>query len=180
MKDQSSKQQPSNPANNQPKPTSAQELASLRQQYNAVSELLWETIRTLAPQTHEVTVLPRASNPLWEICFVRAEGKDGKPDETGRMRICAALIPEMTEAEKKRVVRFLRGTSRPLEDALAEFQLPHPISYVEAKIADRIKWTTAAVTSDTKTHPAGIRQEWTSVTPAEIGEKVKNAIHWPK
>ena len=144
--------------------TPQQEISQLRQQYAAVSELLWETIHTLAPETHEAVVLPHASNPLWELAFVRVAGPDGQPDPSGKMRICAATIPEITEQEKKRVVRFLRGTDRPIEDALGELKLPFPATYLEAKIADRIKW-------ENKT--------WVSVTPPTLAERVKNAVKWP-
>lgn len=155
----------------QPQLTPAQELAQLRQQYQAVSELLWETIRTAAPDTHEITIAPHASTPLWELAFVRAAGPDGQPDPTGRMRVLAATIPELTEQEKKHVVRFLRGTDKPIEDAMLEFKLPHPPSYLVAKIADRITWKAAAITSDLKTHPDDVRYHWESVTPPIDDEK---------
>lgn len=154
------------PSSNPPQPSLEQQLQQLRMQYAGVSELLWETIRTLAPESHEATVSPHASNPLWELAFVRAE-KDGKPDPTGRMRICAATIPEMTESQKKKIVRFLRGTNRPLEDAMRECEIPHPLVYVEQRISDRVKWNPES-------------SLWDSITPATAGEKIKNIIHFPK
>lgn len=170
----------------QPPLTPQQEIAQLRQQYQAVSELLWETIHTLAPETHEAVVLPHASNPLWELCFVRVEAADGKPDPSGKMRICAATVPEITEQEKKRVVRFLRGTDRPIEDAIAEFKLAFPATYLEAKIADRIRWKAyglGEIVPGVPSADGGQRAAlgiWESVTPPTIAEKVKNAVNWPK
>lgn len=148
--------------------TKDQQITQLRQQYAAVSELLWESIRVLAPDAHEVTVLPQASNPLWQLAFLRAQGADGKPDPTGRMRICAATIPELTEQEKKKVVRFLKGTGVPIEDALKEFQLPHPVGYVETRIADRIKW----VPTDPKSGPEGTWQPVAADVDLEAPENI--------
>jgi hypothetical protein len=164
--------QPPSPKSLKPTPAQTlspqQEIASLRQQYQAVSEMLWETIHQLAPETHEVTVPGAASNPLWELFFLRPEKQDAG-DPVARVRICAATIPELSEQDKKRVVRFLRGTGTPLEAALAHLSLRHPPLYVEQKIKDRIKWGTVDG-----------QPGWESITPAETGEKVKNLLHLPK
>lgn len=160
-----SKKAPS--SNQNPQPSLEQQLSQLRMQYAAVSEMLWETIREAGPASHEVEVSPNASDPLWELCFLRAAGPDGKPDPKGRIRICASTIPEMTESQKKRIIRFLRGTGHPLEDAMRECEIPHPLTYVESKIADRLKWNPGT-------------SIWDSVTPATVGEQAKNILHFPK
>lgn len=148
----------------QPKPTPEQELAQLRQQYSAVCEMLWETVRSMSPDSHEVAVSPHASDPLWELSFLRTESEDGsKPDPTGRIRICASTIPEITEQEKKRVVRYLRGTPVPMTDALRALELPHPPTYVELKIQNYIKWSPE-------------KSYWDSVTPPNFMEKVSKYI----
>lgn len=153
--------------------TPQQEISQLRQQYNAVSELLWEVVRLSNPDTHEISLLPHASDPLWELSFIRAE-LDGKPDPSGKIRICASTIPEITESQKKRVVRLLRGTSTSLPEAMTQLQIPHPISYVEKKISDRLEWKPNSETDPTA---GGI---WESVTPPTIMESAKNILHFPK
>jgi hypothetical protein len=168
--------QPSNPSpTDQPTPEQMQQvMQELIQRHAAVSEALWETIRTLAPDTHEVTVSSHASDPLWDLRFIRVAGPDGKPDPSGRIRICAATIPELTEHDKKRLVRYLRGTDTPLEQALAHFRLEHPVAYVAAKLSDRIRWNPGTPGDE------GNAAHWESVTPPDAGERFKNLLHLPK
>lgn len=160
-----SPQQPTSTA--QPSaPTPEQQLSQLRSQHEALSQLLWQVIRAASPEEHTITVLPGASDPLWEIWCNRSE-VDGKPDPTGAIRVCAATIPELTEHEKKKVVRYLRGTDRPLGEALHALKLRHPMAYVEQKIADRIKFNATD-------------RRWESVTAPTLGERIKNVLRFPK
>lgn len=81
------------------------------------------------------------------------------------MELLAGTHPEITEQEKKRIVRLLRDTTNKIEEAVAFLKLPFPPAYVEQRIADHLTWKDG---------------KWQSVTPPTIGERVKNAVNWPK
>lgn len=127
--------------------TAEQELNQLRAQYQAVCELLWQTVATCAPDTHRLTVAPAAENPLWELTFLRA-------DEGKKIEICAATIPELDEQTKKKLVRMLRGTDKKLTDAMTELELRHPAAYLVQKLSDRIVY---------KVNDEGSAGSWASV-----------------
>jgi hypothetical protein len=134
---------------------------------------LWELIRQAAPDSHEVEVLPTASDPLWQLAFVQSS--DAK---SGKVRILAGTIKPISEQEKKRVVRLLRGTSTPMQTALAQLELERfPPSYVEKEVAKHLAWR--PVDKDA-VNPHGVPGHWESVTPPPIGETVKNILHFPK
>jgi hypothetical protein len=114
-----------------------QRLTQLSRQNGELCQMLWEAVRKAAPDTH------------------RLEGK---------VELLAGTHLEITEQEKKRVVRLLRGTATPIQEAIAQLGLPHPPAYVEAKIADRIAWKDGT---------------WISVTPPTLGERIKSAVKWP-
>ena len=128
------------PAQSENKQTPEQQLQQLRMQHSATCEILWESLRTLAPDTHKVTIIPRASNPLWELVFAREPGPDGKPSADGKMVIYASTMAEMTEQQKKKLVRFLKGSMRSIEEAIEEIGTPFPAMYVEVKVKDRIRF----------------------------------------
>ncbi len=134
--------------------------------------MLWQLVQLHAPETHELELDETGIDPLWQIAFAR-----GSAD--GKIRVLAGTMPEITEQQKKRVVRLLRGTSKTMVDALAELGLEHPAAYVEKKVADRIAWKQVPV-ADESGHPGSVVHRWESVTPATVGEKVMNAVHWPK
>lgn len=147
------------PPQEQPEPTPQQmrqELNLLYREKAQLSQMLWEAVRIAAPETHRLELPPAASDPLWVLAF--NAGSDGK------MELLAGTHPEITEAEKKRLVRLLRDTTNKLEEAIAFLKLPFPPAYVEQRIADRIVWKDGA---------------WRSVTPPTLGERVKNAVKWP-
>lgn len=104
----------------------------LRLEKQALAELLWNAVRKAFPDTHEVVVPSRPTDDLWQIGFTHeAEGSEN-------VRVLAGTIPSITEQEKKRVVRFLKGTAHGMEVALAEFKLDHPTHYVAAQIAKHL------------------------------------------
>lgn len=159
-KDQSAKQlqQSLQPA----PPTPEQELLQLRRQNDAMSQLMWELVRQSNPETHRAEMPTAVSDPLWQLVFV-----PGSKD--GTTTILAGTMLPITEQEKKRVVRLLRGTNKKMEDALRELGLEFPAAYVEKQIGDYIKWGTVS-------HQSG----WESIKPASVVESVKNLLHLPK
>jgi hypothetical protein len=133
-----------------------QRLTQLSRQNGELCQMLWEAVRKAAPDTHRLELPPKAGDPLWLLAF--NAGSDGK------VELLAGTHLEITEQEKKRVVRLLRGTATPIQEAIAQLGLPHPPAYVEAKIADRIAWKDGT---------------WISVTPPTLGERIKSAVKWP-
>ena len=119
--------------------TAEQEAAQARQQYRAVAQYLWEMIQKFSPETNDIIVPSAVSNPLWELAFLKVE-VDGKIDPN-LIRICACTRPEITDQEKKRLVRLLKGTNKSIVEAMAELKLDFPATYVELKIYDRIRWS---------------------------------------
>lgn len=168
-KDQSSKPAPESP---QMSEQEMQELLSLRREKAALSQMMWEMVTQIAPDTHVVEVNPTPSDPLWQLAFVRSS--DAKSD---KIRIMAGTMLPITEQEKKRVVRLLRGTSTPMHTALAQLKIPHPPSYVEKQIETHLKWRPA---EKSEASPEGAPGVWESVTPPSVGEKAKNFLGFPK
>ncbi len=155
-----------------PAPTIAdlqREIQQLRQQYRAVTQYLWIAIRLFRPEDHEAELVTNEVDPLWEVAFVHVQDAKGVIDPN-RIRILAGTQLPMTEQEKKRLVRRLRGTSDRLAAVMAELKLNFPHAYVEQFIADRVKWK---VNTDGST-------VWESVTPPGFVEKLKNALDLPK
>lgn len=140
-----------------------QELLSLRRERAAISQIMWNLVRTIAPEEHQIEVSPTPSDPLWQLAFVQSSDP-----ASGKICILAGAIPPITEQEKKRVVRMLRGTSLSMEHALTELKLPYPPSYVEKVVEDRIKWSASK--------DAAVPSIWESVTPPSIGERATNLL----
>lgn len=117
------------------------EVARLQQESRAVSQYLWLTIASLREETMDVILDTSRIDPLWSLVFLHVLDEKGEIDP-GRIRVAAATIPPMTEQEKKRLVRRLKGTSeRNLAAVLKELGLDHfPTPYVERFISDRVKW----------------------------------------
>lgn len=111
-----------------------------------------------APETHDIEVATTPSDPLWQLVF-----GPSADEKSGRVRILAGAIKPMTEQDKKRVVRLLRGTDRQLIDVLIELRMVWPPSYVEAQIATHLKWS-----EETK--------QWASVASPSLGARVANLI----
>ena len=113
----------------------------LRLEKQAMAELIWNSVRKAFPDSHEVVVPLRPTDDLWMLAFsFEAEG-------SSNVRILAGTIPPITDQEKKRVVRFLKGTAHGMEVALAEFKLDHPAHYVASQISEHLVfkdgiWTT--------------------------------------
>jgi hypothetical protein len=149
-----------------------QELLSLRREKAAMSQILWELVTQVAPDTHHIEVSPTPSDPLWQLAFVQSS--DAK---SGKIRILAGTMPAITEQEKRRVVRLLRSTSTPMHTALAQLEIPHPPSYVEKQIEAHLKWRPA---EKGEFNPAGATGVWESVKAPSIGEKAKNFLGFPK
>lgn len=140
-----------------------QELISLRREKAALSQILWNLVTMAAPDTHKIEVSPAPTDPLWQLAFVRSSDQ-----ESGKVCLLAGTIPEITEQEKKRVVRLLRGTTKPMHEALAELKIPHPSAYVEDKIKAHLVW---------KEHTDSNGGFWESIKPPSIGERAKNFLH---
>lgn len=172
-----------NPSPNQtPSPTSSeplnpqerQELIALRREKAALSAIMWNLVRQAHPETHDAEVMPAAEEPLWQLAFVQSSDAS-----SGKIRIVAGTIVPITESEKKRVVRLLRGTSTPMHTALAQLELDRfPPSYVEREIAAHLKWAPAE--KDAATNPHGVAGVWESVKAPTLGEKAKNFLNLPK
>lgn len=148
------------PATNPPPPKlppQSAEVQQLMREKANLCQMLWELVRLHSPDTETVELPTTASNPLWQLAFVRGS-------EDGKVKLMAGLHPEMTDAQQKRVVRFLRDTSKKIEEAMISLELPFPPLYVDRRISDRITWKDG---------------KWISVTPAGLVEKAKNAVHWP-
>lgn len=143
-----------------PAQTPEHEIQALRRQVALSSQLLWETVRKLSPETDTATVPAEISNPLWQLAYEASS--DGKS-----IRILAGTIPPITEQEKKRVVRTLRGTSTRIVDAVLALKLPHPPSYVEDQIKAFIVWNPGK---------DGAAPVWNSVKPASIVETIRGKI----
>lgn len=129
-----------------------------------MSQIIWNLVRKYEPDEEQVVVSSLASDELWQLAFVQADAKNTDPT---LVRILAGLLPPITEAEKKKVVRLLRGTDKPMHEALAELELPHQPTYVEKQIRPHLVWDKAT-------------GAWNSVTPAGLGEVAKNFLHLPK
>lgn len=135
-------QTPPSPVPPNSEPTVAQlqqEIAQLRQQYRAVGQYLWLAIRELRGDEHEITLKTDAIDPLWALAFLQVSDDKGEMD-LSRIQILAGTEPPMTEQEKKRLVRQLRGTNKKLTEVLAGLKLNFPQAYVERFISDRVKW----------------------------------------
>lgn len=143
-----------------------QELQSLRYEKAAMSAVIWNLVRLAAPDTHSAEVGTMATDPLWQLAFVQSSNPN-----SGRIKILAGAMKPITEQEKKRVVRLLRGTSTPMHTALLQLELPHPPSYVEKEIHQYLWWQKP--TKDA----AGY---WFSVTRTPLVESAKNLIGLPK
>lgn len=133
-----------------------QKLIQLYRENGELKQMLWEAVQKASPETHRLLLSKSASNPLFHLVLVPGL------DET--VELLAGTHLEITEQEKKRVVRLLRGTATPIQEAIALLGLPHPPAYVEAKIAERIVWKNGT---------------WISVTPPTLGERIKSAVKWP-
>jgi hypothetical protein len=120
-------------------PQLQQEVAQLRQQYRAVSQYLWTVIRSLRAEEHEVTLDTSGVDPLWALVFLQVNDAQGVIDPN-RIQILAGTQPEMTDQEKKRLVRRLAGTKDKLVDAMAELKMDFPPPYAERRISDRVVW----------------------------------------
>lgn len=148
-----------------------QQMRSLHQQNAALSQILWNLVRQYEPTEEQVVVSSIASDPLWQLAFMPADAENSDPT---KVRVLAGFVPPITEQEKKRVVRFLRGTDKPMMDALEALQLSHPPAYVEQQIAGHLKWYPG--TKETEGNDAC----WQSVTPASLAERAKNVLQIPK
>lgn len=169
MSPQSNKQPPNQEALSQ---NERQELIALRREKAALSEMLWNLVRQAHPETHEAEVSPAAEDPLWQIAFVRSSD-----EKSGKIRILAGTIKPITEQEKKRVVRLLRGTATPMHTALAQLELDRfPPSYVEQQITAHLKWHPAEPNATT---PLGVSGHWKSIQMPSFREKAKNLVNWP-
>lgn len=127
-----------------PSPSPAQqqqELTQLRRQTAAMSQIIWNLVRQIEPEEQQLVVSSIASDPLWQLAFVAA---DEKNTDATKVRILAGLLQPITEQEKKRVCRLLRWTARPLHEATAQLELPHPSEYVQKQIEPYLKWDDAA------------------------------------
>jgi hypothetical protein len=154
-------------------PQERQELISLRREKAALSAMLWNLVRQAYPDSHSAEVMPAADDPLWQIAFVQSSVRD-----SGKVRILAGTILPITESEKKRVVRLLRGTATPMHTALAQLELERfPPSYVEKQIEAHLKWQVGDEKAKT---PLGVSGYWHSVTAPLFGEKAKNFLRLPK
>lgn len=145
------------------------ELQQLRLQKDALSQLLWEVVRKASPETETIEVSSAVSDPLWLLAFVPGS-------KEGTTKILAGTMPPITEQEKKRVVRLLRGTNTPMGAALLELKLPYPPSYVEKQIAAHLVWKK----SGNDDGGAGSAGTWESVRGPELGEQLKNVLRIPK
>ena len=116
------------------------ELIQLRREKAQLSMILWETIKTLAPDADEVTIAITPRDDLWQIAFLQAPAEG----EIIRTRIIAGTIPALTDAEKKRLVRALKGTAKSIDDVVKEQGLPHPVQYLVRMVADRVRWQDGA------------------------------------
>lgn len=150
-------------------PSLEQEVIQLRREKDALSQLLWETVRQASPDTHTLEVPAAVSDPLWLLAFVPGS-------KAGTAKILAGTMPPISEQEKKRVVRLLRGTAKPMAEALAELELPYPESYVEREIAAHVVWKKSVDDA------GGARGSgtWDSVRKPDIGEQLKNVLRIPK
>lgn len=165
---------PQNPTTSAMSQQEMQELTSLRREKAALSGMLWELVRQAAPETHDIEVKAAPTDPLWQLAFVQSSDPKG-----GKVRILAGTIKPISEQEKKRVVRLLRGTTMPMDAALTQLKLQHyPPSYVEKQIEAYLAWDNDGKNVPSN-NPAALGT-WKSVTPPSVGESAKNIIFWPK
>lgn len=141
-----------------------QELNALRQEKAAMSQIIWNLVRQLEPAEEQLVVSSIASDPLWQVAFLSADEKNSDPT---KVRILAGALVPITEGEKKRVVRFLRGTSKHMHEALTAFELPHPSDYVMRQIESHLKWDEE-------------KKLWESVGAAPLAERALNILGIPK
>lgn len=134
-----------------------------------MSQLMWELVRQSNPETHIAEVAASASDPLWLIAFV--------PGSEGKVKILAGANQPITEQEKKRVVRLLRGTSKPMTEALTELRLEFPSAYVEKQISEHLVWDNSGKYPEGDSRIGGF---WQSKNPTPAMETVKNILHIPK
>lgn len=151
-------------------PSQDQELIQLRRDEDAMSQIMWELVRHTNPETHTAEVPAAVSDPLWALVFERGS-------KEGQVKILAGTNLPITESQKKRVCRFLRGTSRPMEDALRELRFEFPLSYVEQQIAAHLRWERTSADGVAAGAPVG---QWISVKPPGFGERAMNAFGIPK
>lgn len=114
----------------------------------------------------DVTLDTSKLDPLWQLPFLQVLDDEGEMDPN-KIRILAGTLPPLTEQDKKRLVRRLRGTNLELTAVLQEFKFTdYPPHYVERFLLDRVKWDKE-------------QKLWVSVTPAGVGEKIRNLLHFP-
>jgi hypothetical protein len=99
----------------------------------------------MAPTEEQIVISCIATDPLWHLAFLALDEENTDPT---KIRILAGLMPPITEQEKKRVVRFLRGTTKPVHEAIQELKLPHPPSYVQEQISPRLRWHPGSANPD--------------------------------
>lgn len=171
MKDQSAPP----PSNQPPAPTPEQEIQGLRAQHAVDAQIIWNLVRKFCPDEHQIVCSIIADDPLWNLAYLQVDAENSEPTQ---VRLAAGALQPISEQEKKKVVRALRGTSRQLHELVMELGLPHPPSYVEQQIKAHCVWLPTAPDKLTKDGPKGA---WVNPnSTADEGDAPDNVVPFPK